>query len=73
MRAEPLLGLLQIVDRRMLAVAGPMLYVQLLLCGWAESKRWLDYKNPGSQGDGSFFGITEGFKGQSNGYPGTAQ
>ncbi|KAK9823757.1 hypothetical protein WJX72_005208 [[Myrmecia] bisecta] len=47
-----------------------LLFVQLLLTGWAESKRWADYKNPGSQGDGSFLGVTDGFKGQSNGYPG---
>ena len=32
----------------------------------------MDFVNPGSQGDGSFFGITDGLKGQSNGYPGTA-
>ena len=38
--------------------------------GWAEGKRWADIKNPGSQGDGSFFGITDDFKGKENGYPG---
>lgn len=38
--------------------------------GWVETKRWQDFRNPGSQGDGSFFGITDGFKGQGNGYPG---
>ena len=42
----------------------------LLLSGWAESKRWADFKNPGSQGDGSFLGITDDFKGVSNAYPG---
>jgi light-harvesting complex I chlorophyll a/b binding protein 5 len=41
-----------------------------LLMGWAEGKRWADLKNPGSQGDGSFFGITDDFKGTENGYPG---
>jgi light-harvesting complex I chlorophyll a/b binding protein 5 len=46
--------------------------VELLLAGWAESKRLADYNNPGSQGDGSFLGITDGLKGQSNGYPGAA-
>jgi hypothetical protein len=35
-----------------------------------ETKRFLDFKNPGSQGDGSFFGITDDFKGKENGYPG---
>jgi Chlorophyll A-B binding protein len=50
--------------------SGSLLGVQLLLCGWAEIKRWEDFKNPGSQGDGSFLGITDDFKGVSNGYPG---
>jgi len=35
-----------------------------------EGKRWADLYNPGSQGDGSFLGITGGFKPKSNGYPG---
>jgi light-harvesting complex I chlorophyll a/b binding protein 5 len=47
-----------------------MLFVQFLLIGWVESKRWADLKNPGSQGDGSFLGVTDELKGQSNGYPG---
>jgi light-harvesting complex I chlorophyll a/b binding protein 5 len=47
-----------------------LLIVQLLLMGWAETKRIQDFKNPGSQGDGSFLGITDGFKGVANGYPG---
>ena len=52
------------------APAAALLFVELLLAGWAESKRLADYNNPGSQGDGSFFGITDGLKGLSNGYPG---
>ena len=47
-----------------------MIFVQILLTGWVEGKRWADFKNPGSQGDGSFLGLTDGLKGQSNGYPG---
>lgn len=47
--------------------AASLLFVQFLLVGWVEAKRWADLKNPGSQGDGSFFGITDDFKGQSNG------
>ena len=47
-----------------------MIFVQILLTGWVEAKRWADFKNPGSQGDGSFLGLTDGLKGQSNGYPG---
>ena len=50
--------------------AGSLLFTQLLLSGWVEGKRWADLKNPGSQGDGSFLGITGGFKPVSNGYPG---
>jgi len=49
---------------------GTLLAVQFLLFNWAEVKRWYDIKNPGSQGDGSFFGITDDFKGVENGYPG---
>jgi light-harvesting complex I chlorophyll a/b binding protein 5 len=47
-----------------------LLITTFLLMGWAEGKRWADIKNPGSQGDGSFFGITDDFKGKENGYPG---
>jgi hypothetical protein len=42
----------------------------MVLFAWVETKRLWDIKNPGSQGDGSFFGITEEFKGKENGYPG---
>lgn len=52
--------------------AGSLIFTQLLITGWVEGKRWADLKNPGSQGDGSFLGITSGFKPTSNGYPGTA-
>ena len=51
--------------------AGSLLFTQLLFSGWVEGKRWADLYNPGSQGDGSFLGITSGFKPVSNGYPGT--
>ncbi len=50
--------------------AASLLFIQIILSGWAEGKRWLDFKNPGSQGDGSFFGITDDFKPVANGYPG---
>ena len=50
------------------SVAASMLFVQILLIGWVEGKRWADLKNPGSQGDGSFLGVTDELKGQSNGY-----
>ena len=41
-----------------------------ILFHWAETKRAYDLKYPGSQGDGSFFGITDDFKGKEPGYPG---
>ena len=50
--------------------AGSLLFTQLILTGWVEAKRWADYKNPGSQGDGSFFGLTDDFVAKENGYPG---
>ena len=49
---------------------GALVMVQLILMGWVEGKRIQDFKNPGSQGDGTFLGVTDGFKGQANGYPG---
>ena len=52
-------------------LAAALLFVEFALAGFVESKRWADYFNPGSQGDGSFFGITDGFKGTDvSGYPG---
>lgn len=47
-----------------------LVMVQAILMGWAEIARIQDYKKPGSQGDGSFFGVTDGFTPVSNGYPG---
>lgn len=47
-----------------------LLMAQLFLMGWAEMKRYYDFKKPGSQGDGSFFGFTEALSGAGNGYPG---
>ena len=38
---------------------------QLFLMGWVESMRYQEFKNPGSQGDGGFLGITEPFKGEN--------
>jgi light-harvesting complex I chlorophyll a/b binding protein 5 len=47
-----------------------LLITQLILFHWVETKRIQDFKNPGSQGDGSFFGVTTEFKGKEVGYPG---
>jgi len=44
--------------------------IMFVLMHWVETKRMWDFKSPGSQGDGSFFGITDDFKGKEPGYPG---
>lgn len=44
-----------------------LIFAQVLLTQWVELKRLEDFKNPGSQADGSFFGITDDFKGVANG------
>ncbi|KAL8513930.1 hypothetical protein ACS0TY_013159 [Phlomoides rotata] len=45
--------------------------VQLLLMGFVETKRYMDFKNPGSQAkDGSFFGLEASLEGLEPGYPG---
>lgn len=49
---------------------GALLWTTIALSGFVEFKRLQDIRNPGSQGDGSFLGITDDFKGVSNGYPG---
>ena len=61
-------GIVQVGSDSIMSAAASMLFVQLLLIGWVEGKRWADLKNPGSQGDGSFLGVTDELKGQSNGY-----
>ena len=49
---------------------GTLLSTTFLLMGWVETKRWWDFKVPGSQADGSFLGFTDELKGKENGYPG---
>uniref|UniRef100_A0A383W1N6 Chlorophyll a-b binding protein, chloroplastic n=1 Tax=Tetradesmus obliquus TaxID=3088 RepID=A0A383W1N6_TETOB len=50
---------------------GPLLAVQLFMCGFVEAKRWQDFRKPGSQAEpGTFLGFEASFKGQGNGYPG---
>uniref|UniRef100_A0A0F7GYP1 Chlorophyll a-b binding protein, chloroplastic n=1 Tax=Pelargonium hortorum TaxID=4031 RepID=A0A0F7GYP1_PELHO len=45
--------------------------VQMLLMGFVETKRYMDYVSPGSQAqDGTFFGIEASFEGLEPGYPG---
>jgi len=49
---------------------GTLVGAEIIFFGWVEGKRWADFKNPGSQADGSFVGVTEPFAGSGNGYPG---
>uniref|UniRef100_A0A9I9CZF0 Chlorophyll a-b binding protein, chloroplastic n=1 Tax=Cucumis melo TaxID=3656 RepID=A0A9I9CZF0_CUCME len=45
--------------------------VQLLLMGFVETKRYMDFKSPGSQAqEGTFFGLEAAFEGLEPGYPG---
>ena len=47
-----------------------LVIVQAILFTWVELKRLQDFRKPASQADGSFLGVTDGFKGVANGYPG---
>ncbi|KAG8377618.1 hypothetical protein BUALT_Bualt08G0051700 [Buddleja alternifolia] len=47
-----------------------LLIVQLILMGFVETKRYMDFRNPGSQAKGSFFGIEASLEGLEPGYPG---
>ncbi|XVF39941.1 hypothetical protein PTKIN_Ptkin01aG0073100 [Pterospermum kingtungense] len=48
-----------------------LLVVQLLLMGFAETKRYMDFISPGSQAkEGSFFGLEAALEGLEPGYPG---
>ncbi|KAM0952614.1 putative chlorophyll A-B binding protein [Dioscorea sansibarensis] len=45
--------------------------VQLFLMGFVETKRYMDYKSPGSQAqEGTFFGLEASLEGLEPGYPG---
>lgn len=45
--------------------------IQLFLMGWAETRRWMDIKKPGSQAESWFMGVEGNFKGSGLvGYPG---
>ncbi|KAF8779909.1 hypothetical protein HU200_002178 [Digitaria exilis] len=48
-----------------------LFFVQLLLMGFAETKRYMDFKNPGSQAEeGTFIGLEAALAGSQPGYPG---
>ncbi|XP_068643511.1 photosystem I chlorophyll a/b-binding protein 5, chloroplastic [Aristolochia californica] len=45
--------------------------IQLLLMGFVETKRYMDFKSPGSQAkEGTFFGLEAALEGLEPGYPG---
>lgn len=47
-----------------------LVVTQAAMCNFVEVKRYQDFVNPGSQGNGQILGITDDFKGVANGYPG---
>ncbi|KAG6438135.1 hypothetical protein SASPL_103071 [Salvia splendens] len=48
-----------------------LIIVQLLLMGFVETKRYMDFRTPGSQAkEGSFFGLEASLEGLEPGYPG---
>ncbi|XP_027356054.1 photosystem I chlorophyll a/b-binding protein 5, chloroplastic [Abrus precatorius] len=54
-----------------LANTQTLFIVQLLLMGFAETKRYMDFISPGSQAkEGSFFGLEASLEGLEPGYPG---
>lgn len=55
----------------MLAAAGVLIFVQVVLSGFVEVKRWQDLRKAGSQAEpGTFLGLEGAFKGKEPGYPG---
>jgi light-harvesting complex I chlorophyll a/b binding protein 5 len=60
----------EVVQRNSPIPFGTLMITQFIMFHWVETKRAYDFKNPGSQADGSFFGITTEFKGKEVGYPG---
>ncbi|CAK8568280.1 unnamed protein product [Lathyrus sativus] len=53
------------------ANTGTLVAVQLLLMGYAETRRYMDFVSPGSQAkEGSFFGLEASLEGLEPGYPG---
>ncbi|EOY14470.1 hypothetical protein QUC31_000057 [Theobroma cacao] len=53
------------------ASTGTLIVVQLLLMGFVETKRYMDFISPGSQAkEGSFFGLEAALEGLEPGYPG---
>ena len=52
------------------ACAASLLFIQIILTGWVETKRLMDFQNPGTQDN--WLGEGGQFKPMDNGYPGGA-
>ena len=50
------------------ACAASLLFIQIVLTGWVETKRLMDFQNPGTQDN--WLGEGGQFKPLANGYPG---
>ena len=50
--------------------AASLLFIQIILTGWVETKRGMDFQNPGTQDN--WLGEGGQFKPMDNGYPGGA-
>lgn len=50
--------------------AASLLFIQIVLTGWVETKRLMDFQNPGTQDN--WLGEGGQFKPMDNGYPGGA-
>ena len=41
---------MSLIENPLMLPAAALFFVELLLMGWVETKRWQDFRNPGSQG-----------------------
>ena len=57
-------------DGQCLCCAASLLFIQIVLTGWVETKRLMDFQNPGTQDN--WLGEGGQFKPMDNGYPGGA-
>jgi len=61
----------RVAQQNTFAPFSALLAVEIILFGFVEAKRYVDFQKPGSQGEpGSFLGLEGGLKGKENGYPG---
>ena len=57
-------------DQLSICCAASLLFIQIVLTGWVETKRLMDFQNPGTQDN--WLGEGGQFKPLDNGYPGGA-